>query len=283
VVRGPKENGHRPAADVLFRTAARSYGPRVVGVVLTGAMDCGTAGLLAVKRRGGLAVVQDPKTASCPDMPRAALEHVPVDHCVPLGELPALLQRLVRLPVPEGQATRLARTDSQFEAEVAMASIDPHQMHRDDKYGTPSVLTCPECAGTLYQIEDEGLERFRCRVGHAYTPASLLVGQHEALEGALWAALRALEEHASLARRLSEQAQERSHFHSSVQFAERAHAAEQQALLLRTTLLQGVAGGQPERDTAIEAQGGTPATARRRAPAAKGRAAKAGGGSRGRG
>ena len=121
VVHGPRENRCRPAVDPLFRSAARAYGPRVIGVVLTGALDDGTAGLLAVKSQGGVAVVQDPEDALVPGMPSSALRYVDVDHCLPLSEIPALLSKVVREQVEEGART----VPSEMEAEVRSAELDP--------------------------------------------------------------------------------------------------------------------------------------------------------------
>src|SRR4051812_28114126 len=171
VTRGPRENRFRPAVDPLFRSAALASGPRVVGVVLTGALDDGTAGLWAVKARGGVAVVQDPAEATFPWMPRSALAHVRVDHVLPLAHIPPLLARLARggpapaegSPVPEqmGVEARIALGDNALQAGVM-------------GLGPPSPYTCPECHGTLLQMKTGGLLRFRCHTGHAYTLSSLL-------------------------------------------------------------------------------------------------------------
>ena len=236
VMKGPKENGHRPAVDPLFRSAASSYGPRVVGVVLTGALDCGTSGLMAVKKEGGLTVVQDPRDAFCPDMPKSALEYVAVDHCVSLEELGALLPRLVATPV----APRSRKRSRQVETEVKAMKVDIPSM--DDppsplEYAKPSYYGCPDCGGVLFELEEDGLLRFRCRTGHAYTAEALSGSQQNQLDGALWAALRALEESASLSRRLAAQARERSHDRSALRFEERARTAEAQVALLREVVL----------------------------------------------
>ncbi|MBN8470139.1 chemotaxis protein CheB [Corallococcus exiguus] len=242
VMKGPKENGHRPAVDPLFRSAASAHGPRVVGVVLTGALDCGTGGLLAVKREGGLAVVQDPRDALCPDMPRSAMEFVAVDHCVRLEEMGALLTRLVATPV----APRSRKRSRQVETEVKAMKVDIPSM--DDppsplEYAKPSYYGCPDCGGVLFELEEDGLLRFRCRTGHAYTAEALSGSQQNQLDGAMWAALRALEESASLSRRLATQARQRNHERSALRFEERARTAEAQVQLLRQAVLAAPPSG----------------------------------------
>ncbi len=201
VVRGPKENRSRPAIDPLFRTAARAYGPRVVGVVLTGNLDDGTAGLQDVKRRGGLAVVQDPAEALYPSMPRSARRFVQVDHVAALDDLGPLLGRLAQEPAAtEGAPPVPAWMDveSRISAmqEVGVGSTDP--------LGTPSSLTCPECHGALTRIEHEGFLRFRCHEGHAYSARHMLDGQREVFERGLWDMIRLLEERAALHGELAE-------------------------------------------------------------------------------
>lgn len=248
VVKGPRENNHRPAVDPLFRSAARAYGPRVVGVVLTGALDCGTAGLLAVKAQGGTAVVQDPKDAFCPDMPRSALEYVAVDHCVPLAELGELLVRLVTTPIPRAKPPPPSR---RLEQEVTSVMTSEPGVHSDPKeYGHPSHFSCPDCGGVLFEMDEQGLLRYRCRVGHAYTAGALSVQQQTALDGALWAALRALEESASLVRRMAHRARERNHQQSARRYDERAKATEQQAELVRQLVLSTT-----QRPPGVEAEG----------------------------
>jgi two-component system chemotaxis response regulator CheB len=244
LVRGPRENGHRPAVDVLFRSAARSYGARVIGVVLSGALDDGTAGLLAVKRRGGVAIVQDPAEALFAGMPGSALDNVDVDHCLCLGEMAPLLVQLAHEPVEAGGAEPVSG-DMDFESELA--KLDLQAVERDPRPGQPSVFTCPECHGNLWEIQDGELIRFRCRVGHAYSADSLQAGQSEALEAALWTALRALEEKAALARRLGTRARERGHLRAEALFHEQEHAAEHSAGLVRDVLVSGqvFAGGDP--------------------------------------
>jgi len=236
IVRGPKENNMRPAVDPLFRTAARTYGPRVVGVVLTGMLGDGTAGLLAVKARGGVAVVQDPDSAVFPDMPRNAIEYVEVDHVLPLSGIAPLLTRLAHEPVAERAAAPVS-DDLQHESDIA--EVDMAAIENEDKPGTPSVFGCPECGGVLWELDDGNLLRFRCRVGHAYSADSLLEVQANGLEEALWSALRALEENASLARRLAEKAHDRTHKLTAANFEQRAQTAEQHAAAIRQVLLKG--------------------------------------------
>ncbi|MGL4621652.1 MAG: chemotaxis protein CheB, partial [Chroococcidiopsis sp.] len=191
---GPKENGHRPAVDTLFRTAARAYGQRVVGVVLSGTLDDGTAGLMAVKQRDGVAIVQDPKEAMYSGMPRSAIENVEVDRILPVAEMAALLVELARQPI----VTKTAAISDDMEMEADMAELELNAMQNPDRPGTPSPYACPDCGGVLWELDEGRLMRFRCRTGHAYSTDSLLAAQSESLEDALWSALRALEEKAAL-------------------------------------------------------------------------------------
>jgi two-component system, chemotaxis family, protein-glutamate methylesterase/glutaminase len=178
--RGPRENGHRPAVDPLFRSAAHQYASRVIGVVLSGALDDGTAGLTAVKSRGGLAVVQEPGDALYPGMPDSALEHVRVDHVVPTADMGALLARITAEPSPEAPGS--APDHMEVEVQVEGFSLEAMEGERP---GRPSGFSCPDCNGVLWEIQDGQLQRFRCRVGHAWSPESLLTQQSEALEAAL--------------------------------------------------------------------------------------------------
>jgi two-component system chemotaxis response regulator CheB len=192
--RGPRENFHRPAIDALFRTAAECYGPRVVGVVLTGNLDDGTAGLHAMKSRGGIAIVQDPKNALVPAMPQSALRNVRVDHCVPLSNIGPLLVRLA--------TTRDIPKNRKGVSRMKKRAMSPKEMEKD--FGRPTSFVCPECNGPLWETHAGPSLQFRCHVGHAYSPDSLLADHADGLERALWSAVRTFDERASLLRRLGE-------------------------------------------------------------------------------
>lgn len=159
--RGPRENLARPAIDPLFRSAACSYGARVIGVLLSGSLSDGTSGLRAIKAVGGVTVIQDPQDAAVPDMVRSAQRHVQIDHCVPIAGMGDLLARLASepagetLPVPPG--VRL---------EAAVAAQEHSAMSNEDRLGDLSVFVCPECHGPLWEIEDGDMLRFRCHTGH---------------------------------------------------------------------------------------------------------------------
>ncbi|HTG32464.1 MAG TPA: chemotaxis protein CheB [Thermoanaerobaculia bacterium] len=232
--RNASENGHRPAIDVLFRTAARAFGPRVVGVVLTGNLDDGTDGLAAIKRCGGAAVVQDPDEADYPSMPESAIANVPVDHVLPLGDIGPILDRLAREPRPA------------IPADCGTVEEEPYDMGANDKdtggpgpAGQPSGFTCPDCGGSLYERPGEQPLHFRCRTGHAFSPESLLAKQSDCLDAALWAALRSLEENAAMARRMAKRAREHDNEMSRRRYERRAHDAEGHAKLLRSMLETG--------------------------------------------
>jgi two-component system chemotaxis response regulator CheB len=219
VLRGPKENGHRPAVDALFRSASIAYGPRVIGVVLSGYQDDGTAGLMSIKARGGLAVVQDPNQATVLEMPRSAMTHVAVDHVVSSERLPALIAGLVDEPVAPATTGAVG----------GLAELE------GDRAGAASEIVCPVCQGKLTLAESNGFQTFRCHVGHAFSLASVAAEQAEEIERALWAAVRALEEGAALAKRLAATAS-RDLRH---RFLERQEAQRGQAALIRQILLTG--------------------------------------------
>lgn len=235
VVRGPKENRHRPAVDPLMRTAARAYGPRVVGVILTGSLDDGTAGLQAVKTRGGVAVAQDPDEALYPSMPRSAMENVAVDYCLPLAEIAPMLVRLASEPSADDASFPVPRG---MDLESRIVGMEMDALQNEERPGTPSVFSCPECNGVLYEMHDGDLTRFRCRVGHAFSAETMLAEQAEELETALWMALNTLEESASLSRRMMQNSLERGHAMIAQRFEEKVREAEQRAQVIRQVLLK---------------------------------------------
>ena len=233
VLHGPTENGVRPAVDPLFRSAARVYGSRVVGVVLTGSLDDGTAGLAAVKEAGGITAVQDPDEAFAPSMPRSAMEAVRIDHILPLRELSVLLSNLT-LEDAQERALSTGPHLLQMEPDLARPSI---ALGAGDRPGALSVFSCPECHGVLWEAEEGGHLRFRCRVGHVYSPDSMMSAQTDSVDRALWAALRALEERSALTQKLSERARRRDQHAVAHAFEERAKVAAEHAGIVRDLLL----------------------------------------------
>jgi len=234
--RGPRENGHRPAVDVLFRSAARSAGRRVVAAVLSGALDDGAAGMIAVRARGGVGIAQDPADAMYPSMPRHAAEMGGAEHVVSVEKMSPLLAELLGEDI--AGITELPPSDL-MDTETAMAHLDPHALQADDRPGVPSGFGCPSCHGALFSIAEGGMERFRCRVGHAWSPDALAAEQAQALEGALWMALRGLEERAALSRRMGERAEQRGHRLSARTFHMRHDEARNAAEILRQLLQHG--------------------------------------------
>ncbi|HEX8558391.1 MAG TPA: chemotaxis protein CheB [Pyrinomonadaceae bacterium] len=229
LTRGPKENRFRPAVDPLFRSAAQTYGPRVVGVILTGGLDDGTSGLWAVKRLGGTAVVQDPDEAFMPSMPLSALGQVEVDYTLPLAKIPAVLTRLAGSSVAQ-QGGRRAPEELNIEVKIAMEenALDLGVT----KLGAPSVFTCPECHGALLQLKENGRSRYRCHTGHAYSADSLLSELTESVEATLWAAIRSMAESAMLMRHMAEHVRE-SDPASADRFEEKAGDARRRLEMVR--------------------------------------------------
>ena len=232
VTRGPRENRHRPAVDPLFRSAALTYGPRTIGVVLSGALDDGTAGLAAIKNQGGIAIVQDPEEALFPGMPASAQRHVPVDYALPAAAIGPLLARLAREPAsqPERAPAEALIIEERYAREEGAAMDDLTEI------GMPTALTCPECHGPLWEVGDRSILRFRCRTGHAFTAESVMAGQSVALEDALWMAVNTLQESALVAEQLAKSAEERHHEHVAARFAAKARESRRQARVIRTVI-----------------------------------------------
>jgi two-component system chemotaxis response regulator CheB len=178
--RGPRENLVRPAIDPLFRSAAASFGGRVIGIILSGALNDGTAGLRAIKRCGGIAIVQDPDDARVPEMPLSALKQVDVDCSVPIARMGEALLRFVAEPAG---ATPAIPIDVRLEAAIAAQELG--EMVSEDGLGEPASFSCPECQGTLWEIDDPSVLRYRCRVGHAFTAETVLGAKSDEVDGLL--------------------------------------------------------------------------------------------------
>lgn len=212
---GPRENRHRPSIDVLFRSAAAAYGDRVIGVVLSGALSDGTAGLHAVKTAGGVTVVQDPEEAEQPWMPASAMRGAPIDHCTQVEKIPALLVALSAEPA----------------GERAPAPVLP--LAQRAKTGPVAHFACPDCNGTLFEVREGELLRFRCRVGHSFTEDGVASANAANLERALWTALRILEERADLHGRLAAEARLRGLAGLTKMHGDNVRRAEEDAAVLR--------------------------------------------------
>ena len=231
---GPRENMVRPAVDPLFRSAALSYGPRVIGVILSGMLDDGAAGLAAVKRCGGLAIVQDPADAQADDMPLNALDACAVDYRAPASKLAQMLVKLTNeqapppLPVPGDLAL-----------EVQIAAGWPSTTEMIAEIANPVALSCPTCSGVLSEIAEPSRLRFRCQIGHAYTADALDKEQEAAVAEAVGVALRILEERHTLLVKMAADAKRRGHNRSVQQFEERAADYRRQADTIRKAAIDG--------------------------------------------
>jgi two-component system chemotaxis response regulator CheB len=234
--RGPRENLSRPAIDPLFRSAAAACGSHVIGLLLSGMLYDGASGLRAIKRCGGIAVVQDPADALYPDIPRHALERTEVDYCVSAAELAQLLVAIVAEPAgPSPEVPEEIRLEARIAAQGSSGRETDEELER------PVALSCPECGGALREIADGELLRYRCHVGHAYDAGLLLGAQTEGVERALWSALRALEERAALLRRMARQQSVNSSL--AGRWAERAAEHEAHAQAVRNLLVEA---GRPD-------------------------------------
>jgi two-component system chemotaxis response regulator CheB len=226
--RGPRENGHRPACDPLFRSVGRTYGRRAIGVILSGMLDDGAAGLRLMHDRGGATVVQDPEDALYPSMPRSAIANGAADKVVKIGDMADCICTLIDTPLEDlGDVP---------ETEL-MQAVSPTLSLADDTplEGEPTGLTCPECGGALWESHEGELIRFRCHVGHAYSPQSIQTEQARSLEAALWSALRSLEERAGLFERMAGRSKPTSP-EMATRFDRRAREVKRHAEAVRQTI-----------------------------------------------
>jgi two-component system chemotaxis response regulator CheB len=227
--RGPHENRTRPAIDPLFRSAAVAYRSRVIGVVLSGLLDDGSAGLVAVKSCGGICVVQQPSDAMWPEMPRNALAHDHVDHQAPIVELPNLLNQLVR--EPPGPMPAIPR---HLILEASIAAQEAPML--PESVGRPTRLSCPQCGGVLNEVAEPGTTRFRCQIGHAFTAESLVAAQNDELERALESARRMHRERVVLFRRMQEKSEAQAMPHAASRWRAGADESERAANLIGEAL-----------------------------------------------
>jgi two-component system chemotaxis response regulator CheB len=240
---GPREHGFRPAIDPLFRSAALAFGPRLVGVILTGTLGDGVAGLRTIKEYGGVAIVQDPNEAVFSSMPLAAIENVPVDFVLPLSGIAQKITELARARVEEGELVMQAE---QGESETGVFIQEEMKAFERGRSGQARcVLSCPECGGVLWELGNGDLLQYNCHVGHAYSLDSLMAEQSETVEEALWTAARALEERASLIRRIVTRLDENKIPTSYQRFREEAEEAECKARTIRQLLAERPLSGPP--------------------------------------
>jgi two-component system chemotaxis response regulator CheB len=250
VKRGPKENRFRPSIDALFRSAAYTYGSRVIGVVLSGVLDDGTSGLWSVKRLGGLTVIQEPADALFPQMPLNAQEYVDIDYTVPAGQMAALLCELTT-NVP-GKKPKLSPKELKLlETEIVIAGRENAFEIGIIEMGTLTPFTCPECHGALTELKEGKIIRFRCHTGHAYTISALLSEVSTNVEAILWQAMQGLEETTMLLMRLSQHFDKNAQTDIAQLFLKKAHSikAHSQAVhnsVLAHELISGDIGLKPK-------------------------------------
>ncbi|QRN03033.1 chemotaxis protein CheB [Legionella sp. MW5194] len=229
---GPKVNHSRPAIDPLFYSAALHYKQKTIGVLLSGLLDDGSAGFVAIKKCGGITMVQDPDEAEYPDMPGNALKNIQIDYCLKAKEIAVLLADLVT------EKIKSAPVDP---SEIHLLELESSMNYKPgsaidiEKIGTASGFICPECQGALWKINDTRFERYRCRVEHAYSSDGLVSAYEQSTEAALWSALRALEEKEKLAQNIARKAREKQSENASY-FIKKAEEAQKHAAAIRSLL-----------------------------------------------
>jgi two-component system, chemotaxis family, protein-glutamate methylesterase/glutaminase len=236
VTRGPKENRFRPAIDPLFRSAAYAYGNRVIGVVLSGALDDGASGLWTIKQRGGVAVVQDPNDADIPSMPENAIAQVEVDHVLPLSRIAPLLAQMTQQESNGKEVAMDQDIEKRTQLEIKIAAEDNALESGVMDLGELTAFTCPECSGVLTRMKDGGTPRFRCHTGHAFSADSLLSALTENIEDSLWSAIRGIDESIMLLNHLGDHFAERNNPALAAKFFHKAKVAGERNERIRSTV-----------------------------------------------
>lgn len=202
IANGPAENRWRPSIDVLFRSAAANYGNKVIGIILTGFLNDGTSGMGAIKRSGGHCIVQDPNEAEYPDMPLSVLESMEVDYCIPLKKMGETIKTIIKENHQQSD-TSANTVPPEVAKEAEISEKVATGVENMQQVGTPAIMSCPDCGGGLWAIDDDVIKRYRCQIGHSYSEKDLIMKQSESLEATLWVALRMMEERRSLLGRIS--------------------------------------------------------------------------------
>ncbi len=237
---GPEENRWRPSIDVLFRTAAAAYNARVVGIILTGMLSDGTSGMNAIKRSGGISIVQDPNEAEFPDMPLNVLNNMEVDYIVSLASIGNILIEVIKGEPSE----TIPPADVIVEASIAekmAVGID-----NVERLGAKSVFACPDCGGGLWKVEGDSINRFRCHIGHAYDEQSLLLKQGESIESTLWVALRMMEERGTLFSKIASDNKRKGLTRIATTYQDSANALKKHVEKLKDILITFEKGKQVE-------------------------------------
>jgi two-component system chemotaxis response regulator CheB len=230
---GPEENCWRPSIDVLFRSAAASYNGHTIGVILTGMTRDGISGMAAIKKCGGTCIVQDPNEAEYPDMPLSVLKEIEVDYSLPLAKMGTMIsevinnKKIVKTTIPEYllQEVKIA--------EEGIGSIKDLSV-----LGKSSVLTCPDCGGVLFELQNDPVTRYKCHMGHTFSVTDLLHKQSNKLESTLWVCLRALEERKKLLSQLVEKEINRRYNHAVSDDTGKIHELEKHIESLKTVLFE---------------------------------------------
>ena len=230
VSKGPRENRFRPAVDTLFRSAAYTFRERVVGVVVSGALNDGTSGMWSIKRYGGTSIVQDPDEAMFPDMPRGVMHYATADYVLPSQEIGQKLVELAGLPIEVAEEQPQVKHSKLHEIEIEIAKGKNGLNMGIIEHGEPSPLACPECHGALTQFQEGNLLRYRCHTGHAHTADSLLASIKDNVEKSMWEVMRGIEESNILLSRMSEKMKADGQIKDAEQYSIQAQVLQQQAV-----------------------------------------------------